>query len=251
MFPHAFHSIGCQCYYYRGCSIFTAIPANNLHCLNTIHARHHMVHKDNVISDTTHQFDSLRPAFCLGKVKSIVFQKSSGHLTIDCIVIHNKHFHIRCSKNIPYFPFCLHHLWHLRNRACVYDFLRNRNRNLRSFAVSAFHLNGTLHQFHQLLHNGKPQSGALRTAITLGIHLPEIFENLPKVFLLNTAPCILHPEGNQFLIRIPSRFSGDIGTHISCLRKLYGIAENIDQNLFNPAIIAIVTAGHRLIALIF
>ena len=58
-------------------------------------------------------------------------------------------------------------------------------------------------------------------------------------------------ENKHFLVRIPSGFPCYIYAHISLFRKLYGIADDIDQNLLDSAIISFVTAGNRFVTFIF
>ena len=149
------------------------------------------------------------------------------------------------------FRLCLLQFGHFRNRTRVYNPLGNCNRNRRPFPINTFHLDRTIHQFRQMFYNGKPQSGSFRAPVPLGIHLAKVLKNLAKVFLANTASGILHAKHKQLFFLIFSGFPGNRDAYITCLREFNGIVDNIDQNLFDSAVISAIAAGNRLVTLIF
>ena len=102
-----------------------------------------------------------------------------------------------------------------------------------------------------MLYNGKAQPGAFCASVPLRIHLPKILKDFAEVFFTYAAAGILYMKNKQLFLSILSGFSCDICTYISFFCKFDGVIEYVDQNLFDPAVIAVVTAWNRFVTFVF
>ncbi len=209
-----------------------------------------MVHEDHIIPGAAHHLNGLGAAPGLGQVEGVALQKAPGNLAVDHVVVYNEYLDVRGGKDLPALQFCLEHLRHLRDRAPVHDLLGNGDGHRRPLAVGAFHTDDTAHQLHQVLYDGQAQAGALHAPVALGVHLAEVLEDFRQVLLPDTAAGVLHPEGNQLLILLLAGLPGNVGADIALLGEFDGVVEDVDENLLDPPLVAVVAAGEGAVALV-
>ena len=101
-----------------------------------------------------------------------------------------------------------------------------------------------------MLDDGQPQPGALHAPVPLGVHLAEILEDLVQILLPDAAAGVLHPEGDQLLVPAGAGLPGDAGADIALLGELDGVVDDVDQNLLDAPLVAVVAAGEGVVALI-
>ena len=210
-----------------------------------------MVHEDDIIPVFPHKTDRLRPALRLREGKRILFQKALGDLAVDHIVVHHEHVYIGGCEGLHAPQLNLGELRHLRGGAPVHDLLGDGDGKRGPLSVDALHADGPPHQLHQMLHDSQPQTGALHAPVPLGVHLAEILEDLLQILLPDAAAGVLNAEGDQLLILLFAGLAGDVGPHIALLCEFNGVIEDIDQDLLDPPLVAVVAAGKGAVARIF
>ena len=65
--------------------------ANLIHCFNTIHSGHHLIHEYQFIILLPAQLDSLLTTGGCGNMQTIIFKDSGNNLEVDQIVIYNQY----------------------------------------------------------------------------------------------------------------------------------------------------------------
>ena len=209
-----------------------------------------MIHENDVVALLPHQLNGLRPALRLVQVKGVALQEAPGHFAVDDVVVHHQHLHPRGGKRLRPFQLRPGHLRHLRNGAPVHNLLGDRDNNRGTLAVDALHTDRSAHQLHQVLDNGQPEPGALHASVALGVHLAEVLKDFVQILLPDAAAGILHPEGNQLLVPVRARLAGDTGPDIALLGELDGVVDDINQNLLDPPLVAVVAARDCVVALV-
>ncbi len=183
--------------------------------------------------------------------KSVRFQEAFCHLSVDQIVIHHQHPAILCQKEFDLILLLFRLLRRFAQTPRIHNLLRNLQNKGSSLSVYAFHADISAHQFYQMSGNGQPQPGTFHRAVAFRIHLTEILKDFFQIFFLNAAAGILDFHMQPFRVAFCSKSATDGEFYMPLFGKLQPVIQQIDQNLPNPSLVAMITAGngHIILAL--
>ncbi len=165
--PDTLHGVCGQRDDHRHPTVFPALTADDLHCLDPVHLRHHVIHKYDVIARLANERDRCRPAFRLVDLQAVGLHEDPRDLPVDRVVVHHQHLAVLGDKRLELLLPPDIHRRDLRHWSVIHDLLRDRYCKRRPFPVYALHLDRALHQLHEALCDRKPQSGPLHGAVSL------------------------------------------------------------------------------------
>ena len=117
-------------------------------CLHTVHFRHHMIQKNDVVFFDAHQSQTLYACGAFINLKPRFLKKINKYFSIHGIVIYNQYICIRCSKGSAVFIIlCLFKdsFFQIANRFRICDFLLQIKGKCGPLPIDAFHLQFASH----------------------------------------------------------------------------------------------------------
>ena len=228
------------------------IHPDPVQCLRAIHDRHSLIHQYEVIPDRFRHLHRFSTAGSRINLHLSCFQEPDGHFQIHLRIIDDEYAGRRRVEVFPGRPGGPDFLRMFRKspaeitqRLIGDDLLGNGDGKDGTLAIGALHGNGAAHDSKKALCNGKTQSRALDRTVALDIKPVKPSKQLLHLLITDPDPRVTDISLKEQAVILP--LSPDRQTDVPLIGVLYGVGQEIYQNLAHPDLIAAEVVRERFI----
>ena len=216
----------CGQHHHRRCPVESAdlIP-DLLHTFDPVHFRHQVIHQDHIIMIAHGHLQRISPAESLVDLHSGAGQQPCLNLQVHLIVIHDQDLCLRRTETALVGFFLYNALIvdiQFPDHCRIRNALSHRKDKGGSLSVHTVDRDRSVHQFRQLLHDGKAKSGSFDMPVSSLIHTLECIKQIRQRLSLDPDPCIRDRDA-KFRRTFVHRLAFHVKFHLSAFRIFHGI----------------------------
>ena len=225
--------------------------AHALQALYTVHIRHLMVQKNDVILFFHDHIQALDSAVSSIYLNSRLFQKTFADFKIHTGIIHNEDLCIRSLKALLIMCRILSRSLKQRlviaDRRLIHDLLHQSKEKGTAPSVFAVHQQLGIHQLQQLLGKSQSKTCSLDPPVCLLIHTLEGGKQLFLILFFNTDTGIHNRHIQAYFIGFRQLCAAHLQRHRSLSRILHRIGQKIRDDLSDTHFITVELTGDLII----